>query len=916
MIERRPLDLYQLLPSVYRVRDADEGLVLQALLGLIAKQAQLIKLDIDGLWSDQFIETCADWVIPYIGDLVGNNAIHDVDQGRRADVANTIRFRRHKGALAMLEQLAADVTGWGSHTVDFRELVAWTQNVNHVRVVPAANPGGTDPSSLDAVGWVNVRDYNNVDLLEGPFEASAHSVDVRPPSGFQGRYGLRTIGFFLWRLRSYAVTLSTPFQVGSADQHRYTFNPCGATAPLFVHPTPITGEFARTTELNVPGPIRPAAFYFRPGDLYGADQSFGVYLGGTLKPQAEVICKDLSDWDAPPSGKVAVDVARGRMVFGSKPDRDVAVAYCYGFPGDLGGGPYDRRQQSSDASRGSTDADTVADPRALDVLIEIPSPGVTTISQALSAWNPAVARRAVIQIDDSRTYSEDIAIKLPTAGAELVLQARNGQRPVLIGNIGVSAVTGTRLRIDGLVVMGTVQVDSNLAALTLSHTTVVPGSAIAAGGDPLLPWQPSLIVDRDNKSLALDIASSICGRLELPFEMAKVTVSDSILQSPPNRSVPVLLSGNLSPFPHLTSTTPSVAVSVGGDGPYLARLAGVPTTLTQAATMLQTAIRSAGTNPELGQVRAMATGNRILVLPSVGAVVIDTTHGDPTAAQLRLDPASGREGRGYVGGPLKLFPRITALKPSLQVRIGSHPPAIAELASAPKSMAQARDGLQAAIRAAQPGDRAFTSAIVLSVNNQLVVVVSGEAGDDLRFAASPTDRSTVRQLALDTTLPALAADSGGGLFGPPATFERTTVIGSVRAKEVDLATNSLFRDEVQVQRTQAGCFRFSYAPADSVTPRRYHCQPDLAAEAAVATGADPNRATAATVPSFTSMRYGDPAFCQLSSACPPGIARGSDDGSEMGAYSRLQNPQREANLRLRLREYLPFGLDPALIYVS
>ena len=40
------------------------------------------------------------------------------------------------------------------------------------------------------------------------------------------------------------------------------------------------------------------------------------------------------------------------------------------------------------------------------------------------------------------------------------------------------------------------------------------------------------------------------------------------------------------------------------------------------------------------------------------------------------------------------------------------------------------------------------------------------------------------------------------------------------------------------------------------------------------------------------------------------------DGSEMGVYCQLKQPQRESNLRIRLDEYLPFGLDAGLIYVT
>jgi hypothetical protein len=36
----------------------------------------------------------------------------------------------------------------------------------------------------------------------------------------------------------------------------------------------------------------------------------------------------------------------------------------------------------------------------------------------------------------------------------------------------------------------------------------------------------------------------------------------------------------------------------------------------------------------------------------------------------------------------------------------------------------------------------------------------------------------------------------------------------------------------------------------------------------------------------------------------------------MGAFSFLRQPQRETNLAIRLDEYLPFGLEPATIYVT
>ncbi|HEX8337379.1 MAG TPA: hypothetical protein VF621_11660, partial [Pyrinomonadaceae bacterium] len=69
-------------------------------------------------------------------------------------------------------------------------------------------------------------------------------------------------------------------------------------------------------------------------------------------------------------------------------------------------------------------------------------------------------------------------------------------------------------------------------------------------------------------------------------------------------------------------------------------------------------------------------------------------------------------------------------------------------------------------------------------------------------------------------------------------------------------------------------------------------------------------------PTFSSLRYGDPDYCRLSSRCPQEISRGADDESEMGVFHDLYQPQRESHLRTRLDEYLRFGLEANILYVS
>lgn len=105
--------LYGLVPAVHRARDAGQGQPLRALLALFAHELQALEEHLEQLYDDQFIETCAPWAAPYIGDLIGYRPLHGTSpavSSPRAEVANTIAYRRRKGTALMLEQLATDVT--------------------------------------------------------------------------------------------------------------------------------------------------------------------------------------------------------------------------------------------------------------------------------------------------------------------------------------------------------------------------------------------------------------------------------------------------------------------------------------------------------------------------------------------------------------------------------------------------------------------------------------------------------------------------------------------------------------------------------------------------------------------------------------------------------------------------------------
>ena len=164
--------LYNLLPGVYRARDASQGEVLRALLGVIETELRALEDDIDELYADWFIETCAEWVVPYIGDLLGVRGLHAGSADTfslRAYVANTLAYRRRKGTATMLEQLARDVTGWDARVVEFFELLETTQHLNHLRPHNLRTP--------------DLRGAAALELVDTAFDTAAHTADVRHIGG-------------------------------------------------------------------------------------------------------------------------------------------------------------------------------------------------------------------------------------------------------------------------------------------------------------------------------------------------------------------------------------------------------------------------------------------------------------------------------------------------------------------------------------------------------------------------------------------------------------------------------------------------------------------------------------------------------------------------------------------------------------
>ena len=361
--------LYALLPSIYRIRDQEEGAPLKAFLTVLAEQAEVLQEDLAQLYDDQFIETCAEWVVPYLGGLIGYRKLRDTaatNGSSRAEVANTIAYRRRKGTVSIVEQLATDVTGWKARAVEYFQQVCVTQYLNHVRPTHHA--------------VADLRRQRQVMWSQTPFDSMPHVVDVRWIASGRGRYNLPNVGLFLWRLQPYRIAKGTAKLV---KEGCFTFHPLGFDMPLF---NPGQGEESLTRlaePVNVPDRLRRRPLFDELEELRqsladGRAESvatrrlswfdvarpvFQVFKNGTAVPAQQVLICDLTDLQRPPSrltyrprGKrpgdnspdpqlpiqVAVDPVLGRLAFPTDSNMtgaQVQVTYSFGFSGAFGGGP-------------------------------------------------------------------------------------------------------------------------------------------------------------------------------------------------------------------------------------------------------------------------------------------------------------------------------------------------------------------------------------------------------------------------------------------------------------------------------------------------------------------------------------------------------------------------------------------------
>jgi hypothetical protein len=558
--------LYNLLPVVYRLRDVDQGYPLRALLRVIAEQVNLVEDDISQLYENWFIETCQDWVVPYIGSLVGYSPLFDANvlsdvssklgQARnrilipRAEVANTIRFRRRKGTIRILEQLASAIAGWPARAVEFYRLLSVTQNI--------------DCLHLDRGFNADLRDGDAMENIATAFDETTRNVDVRRVNShhFPGYPNIPEVGLFVWRLKAYSVTQTPAYCFEEESPNCYLFSVLGNDTQLFTNPS--SAQNQQPAELNLPVPIRRRSFETqeleeKPGATtpgvpfyYGPAKSLQIFLGSVNNPVPtdQIVPADLTDWTYRPlANQVAVDPVLGRIIFpsGMVPKQtDVLVNYHYGFSADIGGGEYDRILSQPPGAKVYRVGANLASP-----------PDFNRINDALTQWQADSPVHAVIEIQDSAVYVEEISISLK-ANQTLQLRAANKTRPVLRlldrktsqpDSLSVTGEAGTYFTLDGILITGRgIDVEGSMSAVTIRHSTLVPGWGLECNCEPHHANDPSLVLS--DAPDCLTVEHSIIGgiqvdRNEVKLDPLLIHLSDSILDATSQESIAIGAQGSL-----------------------------------------------------------------------------------------------------------------------------------------------------------------------------------------------------------------------------------------------------------------------------------------------------------------------------------------------------------------------------------
>ncbi len=581
-----------LVPAHTRRRDAAAGGLLAALADAVGAELEVLERDIDTLYDSWFVETCPEWVLPYLADLVGVTDLPPALPGvvsRRAFVANTIAYRRRKGTPAVLEQVARDVTGWPAKVVEEYRLLAASTDVDHVRTdrpavasVRTGTAGGADGTAAGRL------DRLPIEVSQSALHAVAHTADVRHIASGRGRYDIPNIAVHLFGLQVQLLGRSparapdsSPDGTPPAAGAPWSVDPLGWATPLFAAPRPEDGIEHLAGEADLPVPLRPrrllallqaarAVAAGRPVDLDALP--VGVWVGGQQLDARRIRVARLEDLERVPDpdhpddpaatvplggAQVMVDAVTGRVYpySGGDPHTPTAVEVRFGYAGvaEVGAGAHDRTESHEAALEGDP---WTGDPRTGEPIVRdqvavragggtVADPALPGIVEGLAAAEAsaiAVGGTFVVAVGDSARYPvppdpQGAAVTIPAATRVVVVAAAWRGRELAPGEfeertVGRYDPQGLRPRLAGtLTVTG-----AGAGSSAVLDGLVVEGDVVVAGDLGSLTLSSCTVGGRirvaDAEEIVVRVLTSRCsGVTASPDLAATLVLQDSVLDA-------------------------------------------------------------------------------------------------------------------------------------------------------------------------------------------------------------------------------------------------------------------------------------------------------------------------------------------------------------------------------------------------
>jgi hypothetical protein len=924
--------LWNMIPAIYRTLDTDSfnsNGPLREMVNRIGASAAVLRRSVDRLWEDQSIETCDDWVIAYIGDLLATNLVNSLDaRGQRLDVANTVYYRQRKGTVAILEEIAADITGWNVRVVEFFRRMGRTRHSFDPPVGLAA-AGPASATQLVATGDGATTAFPVVNLLTTPIYRGTLQVVVNGSAVgaddgkgnivASGNSGLT--GTIEYGTGAISLTFAAAPIGGAAITALYDYLGFDATLQITEGLVgPLTGsQIGGWADLrNVYGAAKAQTAFDEFS--HTADLRLGVdKVGWQNISHLGVFLWRLSSFAAGITTPVASTACPGQYSF--DPTGRMIPLFA------------------AAARNSSSYGDNWVSPQEW----QLPGPISLALMQ-MALEDPQQISLYATAVDTAAAYS------------------------VTNNSLGVYSIPGSYYEL----------LDSALFLDDLQQPTIYPERGVfRIIAPPSNPPAPPFFVTY-NYGFSSTIGAGPYDR-RLPGAAADSTPAPvtQIVQAPPAAA------------PDLPDPSPTGTIAIQDSLTYttIAGFANIANVTVQAAPRTRPVLRWPAP-PASGQNQWVLNGadtnsNLLLdgLLISGTDIVLTGSFNSVTLRCCTLDPGNAAGGSAdlqNIANPSDLYAQSVDqrdLAPTrlwIQASVGTLtldrcitgpirtqmggnvgtlatndsiiqgiPGSLLTNLLLPADILDPLDFVQA-LPDKGPLSTFLQGKISASVINglkewngkgsldttlqsdllaELNAVIQTQFYSPALFADIPLDPSVVmvqsasaaaaeliqfnRQL-LEAAFPVALAPAAIALGSGEADLSRTTVLGPVFVHRIE-ASECILDDFTVVEDTQHGCLRFTAWPAGSIVPRQYECV-QIEVES----------------PLFTSREFGEPGYAQLLASDDLAIVssgggtilEGAQDGSEMGAFAREKNPIKESSILIKYQEYMPLGLAPVLIPVT